>query len=300
MEVGFMKSSSRRLALLITAGLFAGLTIVGLVGCGGGEVEKEQQIPYVHATVTQIMTGAVRDTVGRAFNFEIDAPTFEYVRGNVGIVRDGNRLEFLVADNLEKRQHELKGCLLGVKMAFAPGPAHLILQRISRDGVVLADSLPRPASYPLPKVLRAAAVDLRTPGAALPEIKWNRAETIEPFLPKNEGDALIPIQSAVEKLVRAPRHDLPQANRAAVTDKDMAWYAVFPDATVQIVEVTPGADYMLQLLVDQRLPLVGSFSMKTFDRDFLTRKTDYRGIGRVVGTMKINWFRYANTFIAGN
>jgi len=294
-----MKSSLRRLALMVPAGLLVGLAVVGLVGCGGGEVEQEQQIPYVHASVTQIMTGAVLDTVTRAFNFEIDAPTFEYVHGNVGIVRDGNRLEFLVAENLERRQQELKGCVLGVKMAFAPGPAHLILQRISRDGVVLVDSLPRPAGYPLPKVLRAAAVDLRTPGAALPEIKWNRAETIEPFLPKNEGEALIPIQSAVERLVRAPRHDLPQADRAAAADKDLSWYAVFPDATVQIVDVTPGADYMLQLLLDQRLPLVGSFSMKTFDRDFLTRKTDHRGIGRVVGTMKINWFRYANAFVAG-
>lgn len=289
-----MKSSSRRLALLIPVGLLAGLSVVGLVGCGGGEVEQVEQNPYVHATLTQIMTGAVRDTVGRAFNFEIDAPAFEYVRGNVGIVRDGNRLEFLVADNLEKRQHELKGCVLGVKMAFAPGPSHLILQRISRDGVVLADSLPRPTGYPLPKVLRAGAVDLRTPGAALPEIMWNRTETIEPFLPKNEGEALIPIQSAVEKLVYAPKHD------AAAGATDMSWYAVFPDAAVQIVDVTPGADYMLHLLVDQRLPLVGSFSMKTFDRDFLNRRTDHRGIGHVVGTMKINWFRYANTFIAGS
>jgi hypothetical protein len=288
-----MKSSSRRLALLVPAGLLAGLSVVGLIGCGGGEVEEAQVNPYVHATLTQVMTGAVLDTVGRAFNFEIDAPAFEYVRGDVGIVRDGNRLEFLVGDNLEKRQNELKGCVLGVKMAFAPGPTHLILQRISRNGVVIADSLPRPKGYPLPRVLRAGSVDLKTPGAALPEIDWKHTESIEPFLPKNEGEPLIPIQSAVEKLVHAPKHN------AAAGSKEMAWYAVFPEASVEIVELTPGAEYMLQLLVDQRLPLVGSFSMKSFEKDFLTRKAEYRGIGHVVGTMKLNWFRYANTFIAG-
>jgi hypothetical protein len=288
-----MKSSSRRLALLVPAGLLAGLTVAGLIGCGGGEVEEVEVNPYVHATLTQVMTGAVRDTVGRAFNFEIDTPPFEYVRGDVGIVREGNRLEFLVGDNLEKRQNELKGCVLGVKMAFAPGPTHLILQRISRGGTVIADSLPRPKAYPLPKVLRAGAVDLKTPGAALPEIDWKHTESIDPFLPKNEGEPLISVQSAVEKFVHVAKPDAPAGSN------EMAWYAVFPEASVQIVDLTPGAEYMLQLLLDQKLPLVGSFAMKTVEKDFLARRTERRGIGHVVGTMKVNWFRYANTFIAG-
>jgi hypothetical protein len=290
-----MKSSSRRWALLVLVCLLAGLSTLSLVGCG----KKEQVDPYVYASLRQVMTGAVLDTVGRQFNFEIDAPKFEYVKGNVGIIREGNRLEFLVADNLEKRQNELGGALLGVKMTFTPAPTHLVLERIKRGGAVVADSLPKPQNYALPTVLRANQVDTSLPGAPLPEIKWERTETVQPYLPQNKGDDLIAIQTAVERFVRAPRHDLTDAQRANPSDKDMGWYAVFPNATVQIVNVTPGADYMLQLLLKQDLPLVGSFSMKTLS-DFVDRKTVNGSLGHVVGTMRINWFRYANAFIEGS
>lgn len=289
-----MKSSSRRWVLLVLVVLLAGVTALSTVGCG----KKEQLDPYVYASLRQVMTGAVLDTVGRQFNFEIDAPKFEYVKGNVGIVREGNRLEFLVGDNLEKRQNELRGTLLGVKMTFSPAPTHLVLERIKRDGAVVADSLPKPQNYALPKVLRANQVDTSLPGAPLPEIKWDRTDTVDPYLAK-EGNDLIAIQTAVERFVHMPRHDLPEAQRANPSPKDMAWYAVFPQATVQIVDVTPGADYMLELLKAQDLPLVGSFSMKTVS-DFIARKTDYPQLGHVVGTMRINWFRYANAFIEGS
>lgn len=290
-----MKSSSRQWALLVLVGLLAVSTTLSLVGCG----KKEQVDPYVYASLRQVMTGAVLDTVGRQFNFEIDAPAFEYVKGNVGIIREGNRLEFMVADNLEKRQNELRGALLGVKMTFSPAPTHLVLQRIKRDGTVVADSLPKPQQYALPTVLRANQVDTSLPGAPLPEIKWDRTETIQLYLPAKPGDDLLAIQTAVERFVRAPRHNLTEAQRANPTEKDMAWYAVFPNATVQIVDTTPGTDYMLELLLKQDLPLVGSFSMKTVG-DFPERRAEHGPLGHIAGTMRINWFRYANAFIEGS
>ena len=58
-----MKSFMRRGALLVLVGLLAGLTAVGTVGCG----KKEQVDPYVYASLRQVMTGAVLDTVGRQF-----------------------------------------------------------------------------------------------------------------------------------------------------------------------------------------------------------------------------------------
>jgi hypothetical protein len=79
----------------------------------------------------------------------------------------------------------------------------------------------------------------------------------------------------------------------------MAWYAVFPDASLLIEDVTPGADWMLHLLHDKGYPLVGSFSVKSL-YEYRQRREEYPDIGHVVGTMKINWFRFGNTFVEGS
>ena len=139
----------------------------------------------------QVMTGAVLDTVGRAVQLrDRRAARSSTCKGNVGIVREGNRLEFLVGDNLEKRQNELRGALLGVKMTFTPAPTHLVLAahqaRRHRDRGQPA------AAAGLSRCRRSCAPTrstLRRPGAPLPEIKWKHTETVQPYLPKKEGDA---------------------------------------------------------------------------------------------------------------
>jgi len=287
----------RRWASLVMLGLLASLTLFGLVGCG----EEEEVDPYVYASLRQIMTGAVLDTASRNFTFEIDAPEFEYVKGNVGIIREGNRLEFLVGKDLEQIAPRLQGALLGVKMTFTPQPTHLVLERIKRGGQIVQDSIPKPEDYVLPKLLRAGAIDLEEPGAPLPDMVWNKRETIEQFLPENEGDPLLRLQSAIERFVHVPRHDLPDSVRANPTPEDMAWYAIFPEATVEIVDLTPGAEYMLGLLKSKDLPIVGSFSMVDWVESWPERKVDFgEPLGHVVGSLKINWFRYANTFVQGS
>ena len=270
-------------------------TSVALTGCG----KKEEVDPYVYDTLRRVTRG---DTLSVGFLFEIDAPEFEYVRGNTAIVRDGNLLEFLVAEDLENNYQNLAGTLLGVRKAFAPAPTHYVIQRIKRNGVVEQDSIPAPASYTLPQLLRAGAVDLETPGAPLPDLGWKRADVDEArstFLPENEGDALKPVQTGIENFVYAPRHDLADSVKANPSDEDFAWYAVFENATVEIVDVSPGADWMLHLLKDKDLPLIGSFSMVSLEEEYSRRKIEHEGLGRVVGTMKINWFKYANTFVQG-
>jgi hypothetical protein len=293
-----MRSSPRRWVSLILAGSLAGVALLVLGGCEVKRPPEKHIDPYVPTTVRAIMTGAVQDTVGRIFNFEIDAPQFEFVHGDVGLMRDGNRLDFFVANDLERLAPQLAGAKLGVKMTFTPAPTHLVLERIRRNGVVVMDSMPRPKGYVLPRVMRSG-VNLNTPGAALPSIKWMISESFTEFMPKEPGQPLIAVQSAVEKLVRVPRHNLPAARRAQNLEEDMAWYAVFPDAAVQIVDVTPGADYMLRVLLEKDLPLIGSFTMKTVS-DFVDRRPAYPRLGHVVGTLKVNWFRYANIFVEGS
>lgn len=291
----FGVSSPRRWVSTVLLGLLA-VTLFGMIGCG----EKEVADPYVYDSLRRVTRG---DTLSAGFLFEIDAPEFEYVRGNTGIIRDGNLLEFLVAEDLENNYRDLSGALLGVKKTFTPQPTHLVLQRIKRNGVVEADSLPRPADYTLPVLMRAGAVDLDTPGAPLPDLGWKAKDIKEAsstYLPEEDGGDLKPVQSGIENFVYAPRHDLADSVKANPSPEDYAWYAVFPEASVEIVDLTPGAEWMMHLLLEKDLPLIGSFSLLTLNDNYQERKIEHEGIGRVVGTMKINWFKYANTFVQGS
>jgi hypothetical protein len=276
-------------------GLLA-VALVGMIGCG----EKEAVDPYVYDSLRRITRG---DTLSTGFLFEIDAPEFEYVRGSAAIVRDGNLLEFLVGEDLENNYRNLSGTMLGVKKSFSPQPTHLVIKRIKRNGVIEADSLRTPKNYVLPTLLRAGAVDLETPGAPLPELGWKTKDiktARATFLPEEEGDDLKPVQSGIENFVYAPRHDLDEVAQANPSDEDYAWYAIFPESTVEIVDVSPGADWMLHMMLDKDLPLIGSFSLVSLVDEYTERKIEHEGLGRVVGAMKINWFKFGNTFVEGS
>jgi hypothetical protein len=289
-----MKESRRWASWLMLVSLTI-LVLAGLVGCG----EKEEVDPYLYASLHAIMTGAIKDTVSRNFTFEIEAPQFEFVRGQVGMVRDGNHLHFLVARDLENLYPRLGGTLLGVKQTFSPQPTHLVLERIKRDGVIEADSMAAPGPYVLPRLMRGAAVDITEPGRSLADVRWDRRETLSILLPENPGDPLLRFQTGIDKLVWVPKHDLPAEVRENPGPRDMAFYAVMPQASFQLVDLAPGADFILQLLIAEDLPLVGSVSPKSWVEDFQLRRAEHDVVGHVVGELRINWFKYANTFIQG-
>ena len=291
----FGVSSARRWVSVVLLGLLT-VTLVGLSGCG----KKEVVDPYVYDSLLRVTNG---DTLSIGFLFEIDAPEFDYVRGNTAMVREGNILEFLVGEDLEHNYRNLSGTLLGVKKTFSPAPTHLVIQRIKRNGVVEADSLPVPDSYILPTLLRAGAVDLETPGAALPDLGWKTKDLKDArttFLPEEEDGDLKPIQTGVETFVYLPRHDLADSVRANPSAEDYAWYAVFPESSIEITELTAGADWMLHLLLDKDLPLIGSFSLLTLEDEYTKRKIEHDVLGHVIGTMKINWFKFGTTFVEGS
>ena len=291
----FGVSSPRYWCSVLVFGLLA-VSIFSLTGCG----EKEEVDPYVYDSVRRIMEG---DTLSVGFLFEIDAPEVEYIRGNTAMIRTGNLLNFLIYEDAENTYRNLSGTMLGVVKSFSPQPTHMVVQRIKRNGVVEMDSIPRPASYTLPRLLRAGAVDLETPGAPLPEIGWKTKSIKEAratFLPEEEDGPLRPIQTGIEKFVYQPRHDLSDSVKMNPTEGDYAWYAVFPESCFEIVDMTPGAEWMMHLLLDKDLPLIGSFSMLTLEDEYRMRKIDHEVLGHVIGTMKINWFKYGNTFVEGS
>ncbi len=292
----FGVSSPRRWALALVLGLTV-LTIIGLAGCSKEEVVD----PYAYDSVRRIMDG---DTLSVGFLFEIDAPEFEYIKGDVGIIRNGNLLNFLVGQDLENNAPNLAGSLLGVKKTFTPQPTHLVIQRIKKNGVVVQDSIPAPKGYKLPHLLRSGAIAQDLPGAPLPDIGWKAAgikEATATYLPENEGDPAKTIKSAFANFVYRPRFDLEETdadgNPVVPTEEDYRWYAIGEECFLEIVDLTEGGEWMMHLLLDKDLPLIGAFTVTELEETYRVRKDEHEGLGHYVGKMRVVWFQYANTYV---
>jgi hypothetical protein len=275
-----LKRSARSRGLLSLLGVVALLSCLSLGGCG----KKIAIDPYVYGSLRAVTRGV---TMSPNFLFEIDAPQFEYVKGNVGIVRDGNLLEFVVAKDLEQNASSYKGALLGVQRLFKP-TTHLKLRRVKRDGQVAA--VDTAFTYVLPLVIKLTARQTQTPGAPLPDLDWTNFEEAKNYLPKDPGGAPIQVQSLVARFVHAPRPAAPG---------QLGWFAVFPNATLEMVDLSPGAEWMLELLNAKQLPLLGSFTLTEVFENYADRKAENGALGHIVGKMRVNWFRYANTFVRG-
>ena len=266
--------------------------LAGLAGCGG---DKEVD-PYVYTTLERVMSG---DTLSTDFLFEIDAPQLDYAKGDVGIVRKGNQLHFMVGPDIENNFASYAGSVLGVQKRFDYNntTTHLFLKRYRKGEMITPiDSV---GAYVLPDIKTLNSTEMETPGAPLPDLDWQRVSLIEDYLPENEGDALLQVQSIVENFVYMPRHDLSEEARANATENDYSWYAVFPKSTFRIVELEEGAGFMLELLKARNLPLVGSFSLASVEERRTERRKTYGDLGHICSTMKINWFRFGNAYIAG-
>lgn len=290
----FAVSSTRRWVFALMLATMA-VTFLGLAGCSKEEVVD----PYVYDSLRRVTRG---DTMSVGFLFEIDAPELDYVKGDVAIVRDGNLLEFLVGPDLENNYANLQGTLLGVKKTFTPQPTHLVIQRVKRNGVVEQDSIPRPQGYKLPRLLRSGAINQDMPGAPLPQIGWkvkDYNEAVSTYLPENEGDPVKTIKSAFLNFVHRPRVGLDEEAAANPTEEDMAWYAIGDECSLEMVDLTPGAVWMLEMLLEKDLPLIGAFTVTELEDEYQNRKIDHEGLGHVMGKMRVNWFQYANTYVEG-
>ena len=299
---------SRHWASMFVLGSLAILVLTGVVGCG----EEVVVDPYQYASLNGIMSGDVKDTTHTKielesgelqefglFAFEVDAPEFEYIVGDIGIVRSGNQLHFMVAEDLQNLAPRLAGTMLGVKQTFSPQPTHFVIERIKRDGVIEVEDMAAPTGYVLPRLLRAGAVDITEPGKDMTDANWKKRETLSALMPENEGDAPLRFQTGYDRIVKVPRHDLELEEGVEPTAEDMGYYVVLPLGSWEIVDLAPGADYMMDLLLSEDLPMVASVSPISWVEDYQARKIEHEVIGHVVGTIHINWFKYANTFVQG-
>ena len=143
-----------------------------VVGCG----DKEAVDPYVYGTLDQVTRGHLQS---EQFLFEIEAPEFVFIDGNTGIVRVENRLEVIVADDLENQVANWEGKIVGVQKFYSPY-VWLMAKRLKTpegEGFVTTDldSVPDPV---LPRFLTNVKLDEVT-GFNLGTLRWNQKSKID-------------------------------------------------------------------------------------------------------------------------
>ncbi len=121
------------LIVALIAGVFS--------GCGG-TIEENYQL------VTLREAGHA-DITSPGFKFSFDTPGFIAVNGNIGMVRDGNLIEFFTGEDLENKVGMVEGrqYFAGVRKAFTPR-VHFVVDFFVAGGDTIKVGEPYDAAFP--------------------------------------------------------------------------------------------------------------------------------------------------------
>lgn len=265
--------------VLLVAALAPALLVAA---CG----EKEPVDPYVYGTLDQVTRGHIQSD---QFLFEIDAPEFVFIDGNTGIVRVENRLEVVVAEDLENQVANWDGKIIGVQKFYTPF-VWLMARRVKTpegEGFVTTD-LDSVTAPVLPKFIN---VDLNeVNGFDIGTLRWNTKAKIDDMF-----EAKV---SSAGTILYLPDHEADPAaaaeDDAAMSEPAMAWYlqAESSDAMFKITNVNDRLEFYFKLLESEGLPFIGEVTIgETYS--YASRKAS-----RVSAPVQVNWLRYANRFLA--
>jgi len=127
------KFFSSVLIMALIAGVFT--------GCGGSLDETYQMVTLREASHTSITSPG--------FKFGFDTPKFIAVHGNVGLVRDGNLIEFFTGEDLENKVKMVEGrkYVAGVRKIFSPR-VHFAIDFFVAGGDTIKVGEPYESSFP--------------------------------------------------------------------------------------------------------------------------------------------------------
>jgi hypothetical protein len=138
-----MTTAPVRLAARLSALALVPL-ILAPAGCGKKKIEN----PYEPATLAQAISG---ESTNKLFKFELSSPTILAAGNKLALLTEGDRLEFLYADDLSLLGSLDAGCKLGVRREWGSNPdVFLVLEHViegADTSFVTADEPPAFPSY---------------------------------------------------------------------------------------------------------------------------------------------------------
>lgn len=242
------------------------LLVLAVSACGHRESGDE----FADATLRQATRGKI---VSKGFKYEFHNPRVAALSNTIGIIREGNLLEFIGGRNLEERLNGLEGTdySLGVVKEFSPF-VHFRVERIftETDTVFLAQA----GAIDYPSVTTEDAFDRG--GFAeynLSRIPYDRTDMIEKLL---AGAYYIETHIVREEENGSPVYLL-------VADRNK----------FRIVDAADGTAAILELLAKGGYPFEGGITLAAIEPLEVRRSTG------IIGEIRVDFVKYGRMVISG-
>lgn len=254
---------ARRILSYTVVACFLGLS---LTGCG----EKKEVDPYATVTLKQVTRGQV---VSKGFKYKFVNPKVEVLHQSLGLLREGDVLEFIGGRSLEEKLQGKTGgeFELAVVKEFSPY-VHFKVERIYSQ----ADTtFMTPGAVNYPRVVDAtefAATDFEA--ASLDGIPYNRTDVLRGL--ENKKMALSGVTLTKEPGDGQPYYVLHGKN-----------------VKFRVADTTDGLGLFLKLFVEKGYPFEGGVLM-TETEDYGSRMKT-----KIGGTVEIMYIKYGSRVISG-
>ena len=252
----------RILRNVVTVSVFVSM----LAGCG----EKKQVDPYPTVTLRQITRGNV---VSKGFRYKLVNPEVQVLNQSLGLIREGDILEFIGARSLEEKlQEKLDGDFeLAVVKEFSPF-VHFRVEKIftAADTTFLTST----GILPYPRVQNAAGFRM---GAYEPmsidDIQYDRT------------DMLRALENRKFKITAPITRE---------TEDGKAHYVLLGDnAKFRVSDPSDGTGLFLKLLVEKGYPFEGGVLMRE------TEENSSRMRSKIAGTVEVEYVKYGSRIVSG-
>jgi len=241
--------------------------VVSMVaGCG----EKKPVDPYPRVTLRQITRGKV---VSKGFRYKLVNPEVQVLNQSLGLIREGDILEFIGARNLEEKlQGKLDGDFeLAVVKEFSPF-VHFRVEKIytAADTTFLAST----GTLPYPRIQSAAGFRM---GAYEPlsidDVQYDRTDML---------------QALENKKFRIT------AQITRETEDGRAHYILLGgNAKFRVSDPPDGTGLFLKLLVEKGYPFEGGVLMRA------TEEHSSRMRSKIAGTVEVEYVKYGLRIVSG-
>lgn len=239
---------------------------LSLMGCG----EKKELDPYAAVTLKQVTRGQV---VSKGFRYKLTNPNVEVLHQSLGLIREGDLLEFIGGRSLEEK---LAGKLnssfeLAVVKEFSPY-VHFKVERIYGE----ADTtFMTPGAVAYPRIMDTAQFSTAEyEPKSLDAIPYNRTDVLRGL--ENKKMALSGVTITKE------------------AGEGQPYYLLHgKDVKFRVADTSDGIGLFLKLMVQKGYPFEGGILM--------TETEDYgsRMKSKVGGTVEVMWVKYGSRVITG-
>lgn len=244
------------------------LVLIPLVlgACG----EEKSKDPYALVTLRQATRGKV---VSKGFRYKFHNPKVASLHRHLGVIREGNLLEFISGRSLEDKMEGLEGksFSLGVVKEFSPF-VHFRVEKIFTETDTIFLSQVGSISYP----------------QVTQESDFNR----EDFEDYNLGKLVYNKTSLIKRLVNKKLFVTTTLTQVEKEGKS-AFMLQAKDSKFRIAEPGDGTTAVLKMLLKGNHPFEGGVTLTEIE-PWPSRRSNH-----IIGTVEVKFVTYGSTVVSG-